>query len=108
MTPSIYFQIAHEDAYHARRDGRMMEYLCSDARANYLVDLELSEVWSGQRCPADPCLELQTIATIGRPLFYFGGAQLDVLQFVRTTDGQGCAAAGTPVAGASSQAGRER
>jgi hypothetical protein len=83
--------VVNEDAYHARRDGTLVAYVCEDARAEYVVDLELAGTWEGATCPSDPCLSFELVATIGQRLFYFGGAQLDVLRLTDARD-TGCAA----------------
>ena len=87
--------VVNEDAYHARRDGLSMEYICGE-EIQYLVDLELTELWLAARCRVDPCLKFELVATIGQRLPYFRGAQLDVLELVPdTTAGAppGCALA---------------
>ncbi|MEX0786707.1 MAG: hypothetical protein WD939_08730, partial [Dehalococcoidia bacterium] len=72
--------VVNEDAYHARRDGYLVQYVC-DKRIQYLADLELSH-WVAASCDDDPSREFALLATIGKRLFYFGGGQVEVLQLV--------------------------
>jgi hypothetical protein len=72
--------VVNEDAYRARRDGRTVEYVCAQG-IRYLVDLELDS-WLSAGCRDDPSLRFELVTTIGRPLFYFRGGQVDVLELV--------------------------
>jgi hypothetical protein len=72
--------VVNEDAYKARRDGRTMDYICAQ-EIRYLVDLE-QEYWVSSRCRDDPSLQFELVAKIGRPLSYFRGGQVTVLELV--------------------------
>jgi hypothetical protein len=73
--------VVNEGAYKARRDGRLLEYMCSK-QIRYLVDVEAADLWLSAGCGEHPSLSLRLVTTIGRKLFYFGGGQIDVLEFV--------------------------
>jgi 4-amino-4-deoxy-L-arabinose transferase-like glycosyltransferase len=69
--------VVNEEAYEARRDGRLLEYVLSKDIC-YLVDLQDALAWVPRSDDSSPGFELVT--TIGRRLAYFGGGQLDVLE----------------------------
>ncbi|MGH9237865.1 MAG: glycosyltransferase family 39 protein [Vicinamibacterales bacterium] len=72
--------VVNEDAYRARKAGRMLEYVCVEAPVTHLVDVNISRQWNHVSCPGDdPCRSFETITTIGTKLGYLGGGQLDVL-----------------------------
>lgn len=70
--------VVNEDAYQARRDGRMLEYMCGK-QIDYLVDMVASSFQSVS-CDGPPRLKFELIEVIGRPLFYFDGGQVEVLK----------------------------
>jgi 4-amino-4-deoxy-L-arabinose transferase-like glycosyltransferase len=69
--------VVNEEAYEARRDGRLLEYVLSKEIC-YLADLQDALAWVPRSDDSSPGFELVT--TIGQRLGYFGGGQLDVLE----------------------------
>jgi len=75
--------VVNEEAYEARRDGRLMEYVHSKDIC-YLVDLQDALAFARDSAGFPPSFELVT--TIGKRLYYFGGGQLDVLALAPDAD----------------------
>lgn len=72
--------VVNEDAYHARRDGLMREYVCAqDIR--YLADFNLDR-WLSVGCNDSSSERFELLLKVGRPLSYFSGGQVDILMFV--------------------------
>lgn len=72
--------VVNEDAYHARRDGKMVEYVCGK-QIDYVVDLNV-DYWDSVPCGDPPRARFELLTTIGRRLSGFGGGQVDVLRLV--------------------------
>ena len=72
--------VVNEDAYRARRAGKTLEYVCGK-QIDYVVDLSLDR-WESLPCGEPPEARFELLITIGRPLFYFRGGQVDVLMLV--------------------------
>ena len=72
--------VVNEDAYRARRAGKTLEYVCGK-QIDYVVDLSLDR-WESLPCGEPPEARFELLITIGRPLFYFRGGQVNVLMLV--------------------------
>jgi hypothetical protein len=71
--------VVNEEAYEARRDGRLMEYVQAKD-IQYLVDLHGSLAFARVSENGPPSFSLLT--TIGEKVYYFGGGRLDVMVLV--------------------------
>lgn len=71
--------VVNKEAYEARRDGRLMDYVQSKGIC-YLVDLQraLASVFGNEYLSSS----FRVVTTVGERLYYFGGGQLDVLERV--------------------------
>ena len=74
--------VVNEDAFHARQDGRLGEYI-REREIRYLADFPGSLFFAG--CREVPPLVCTRLTTVGTKLGYFGGAQLDVLEVITDT-----------------------
>ena len=74
--------VVNEDAFHARQDGRLAEYI-REREIRYLVDLPGTLILAG--CGELPPLRCTHLTTVGTKLGYFGGAQLAVLEVLTDT-----------------------
>ncbi|MCH7698482.1 MAG: glycosyltransferase family 39 protein [Chloroflexi bacterium] len=72
--------VVNEHAYRARREGKTVEYVCSN-QIDYVVDLSLKR-WESVPCGDPPRARFELLTTIGRRLAYFRGGQVDVLMLV--------------------------
>jgi hypothetical protein len=88
--------VVNEKAYEARRDDRLIEYVHSKEIC-YLVDLQDALDFAHGSEDGSPGFEVVT--TIGKPLYYWGGARLDVLAVVPGVDAASSRCAGTVAGG---------
>ena len=69
--------VVNEEAYEARRDGRLVEYVHAK-EITYLVDLQ--DTFASISRSEDLFSSFKRVITIGRPVYYFGGGLVDVLE----------------------------
>jgi len=69
--------VVNEEAYEARRDGRLIEYVHAE-EITYLADLQ--DAFTSISRTEDLFSSFQRVTTIGRPVYYFGGGLVDVLE----------------------------
>ena len=75
--------VVNEDAYHARRDGMLLQYVC-EQEIRYLADLGLDH-WQFARCNDSSSERFELLLKVGRPLFYFRGGQVHILALTEST-----------------------